>query len=660
MPGARSQRAAGSRAACAQAAYAPSTQFFPASCAATCAFEDKLFRRLPDTPSPKSGGNRVTQWADVVLSGVRRRAAPRPAAARGRPRGGASPRRSSELSTPNSRPTPPAPRRGPQIRANIGKMNPPLIARTLGVYSTAVYDAVAVCANGIRMAPVYADRAINNGRCKSGGATLDTAISGAAYNAITSLFGSYQAFLEPAALASTLALASQFLNATGDDPASPAFAAGAGAASAVFGASQADGFLAAPAQPPAIAQTIAVTTDPATCAAGGLWQRLCVPPRAALPTPAAIASAGAYPPPAGSGAAAIACASQRFAGLAAATAVPFALPSAGALLPTLPGPDALGSDASNAEMDQVLSISGSLSDFEKTVAEFWADGPDTTAPPGHWFRIAVQQSSLRGVPMWRQAILLFAVGNALRDAGVAAWAAKAATRSARPLTGIQCRKANQTLQAWRGPYIGNGPRPGSQWQPFQLLSFVTPPFPGYVSGHSTFSAAAAEVLTRYLGGDYGGPSCARLAAGGSTIEPKVADPAAPGYAAGLTDAPAADGGRGRGYSPSTDVVLCWGTFTDAAQQSGVSRLYGGIHVQKDNADGLALGKAVAAAVISKVNTFTGPAFDSQSGFSASMTAVSADYTVSTVSTFDQGLGAYAGSVDSTGEVFFGTTATTDA
>jgi hypothetical protein len=63
-------------------------------------------------------------------------------------------------------------------------------------------------------------------------------------------------------------------------------------------------------------------------------------------------------------------------------------------------------------------------------------------------------------------------------------------------------------------------------------------------------------------------------------EPKVTDPAAPGYAAGFSNVPGAQGGRGPGFSPSTDVVLCWSSFTDAATQSGMSRLYGGIHVMK--------------------------------------------------------------------------------
>jgi hypothetical protein len=217
--------------------------------------------------------------------------------------------------------------------------------------------------------------------------------------------------------------------------------------------------------------------------------------------------------------------------------------------------------------------------------------------------LSQEESNLRSLPMPRQAVLLLAIGNALRDAGIAAWAAKAATRSARPLTGIQCHAGNASVQGWRGPYLGNGPRPGATWQPYQMLSFVTPPFPGYVSGHSTFSAASAEVLARFFNSDkFKGAACYRRAAGSSMVEPKITDPSAPRYAAGLTDAPAADGGRGRGFSPSTDVVLCWDTFGEAAAQSGVSRLYGGIHVMKDNTDGLALGKAVGAAVADKVDT----------------------------------------------------------
>lgn len=100
--------------------------------------------------------------------------------------------------------------------------------------------------------------------------------------------------------------------------------------------------------------------------------------------------------------------------------------------------------------------------------------------------------------MDKTVVLLLALGNALQDAGIAAWSAKAKWASSRPITALQCMYQGQQVTAWKGPYLGVGARAGSTWQPYQAITFVTPPFPGYISGHSTFSAAAARVLTRYV------------------------------------------------------------------------------------------------------------------------------------------------------------------
>jgi hypothetical protein len=94
------------------------------------------------------------------------------------------------------------------------------------------------------------------------------------------------------------------------------------------------------------------------------------------------------------------------------------------------------------------------------------------------------------------------VGLSLHEAGLLSWELKIKHMGSRPITGIQClvgrnsAAANSSARtgiAWRGPYMGVGKRDLSTWQPYQPLDFVTPPFAGYVSGHATFSAAAAEV-----------------------------------------------------------------------------------------------------------------------------------------------------------------------
>jgi len=120
------------------------------------------------------------------------------------------------------------------------------------------------------------------------------------------------------------------------------------------------------------------------------------------------------------------------------------------------------------------------------------------------------------------------------------------------------------------------------WIPYQQPTFVTPAFPGYVSGHSTFSRAAAEVMTAMTGSPYfpGGVS-------GYTRE------------AGSLDFEA---------GPTTDVVLEWATYYDAADQAGQSRLWGGIHISADDLNGRRTGAACGLAAWTRATGyFTGAA-----------------------------------------------------
>ena len=79
-----------------------------------------------------------------------------------------------------------------------------------------------------------------------------------------------------------------------------------------------------------------------------------------------------------------------------------------------------------------------MDDVDKIIAEYWADGPDTTAPPGHWFKIAADAALTEGLSQTQTAQLLFVVGHAMNDAGVASWRTKFTFNYARPLTMIQC------------------------------------------------------------------------------------------------------------------------------------------------------------------------------------------------------------------------------
>ena len=115
----------------------------------------------------------------------------------------------------------------------------------------------------------------------------------------------------------------------------------------------------------------------------------------------------------------------------------------------------------------------------------------------------------------------------------------------------------RTIRAWAGPYQGTKSIDGGTWFPYQPATFPTPPFPEYSSGHSNFSAAGAEILKRFTNSDAFGATVT-LAAGSSKVE--------------------------SGAVPTSDVTLSWPTFSDAADQAGISRRYGGIHFEQGDLD----------------------------------------------------------------------------
>ena len=267
-------------------------------------------------------------------------------------------------------------------------------------------------------------------------------------------------------------------------------------------------------------------------------------------------------------------------------------------------------------------------DFVRALTEFWADGPDSETPPGHWNTItnAVTDSPgfqrrIGGVgplldPLEWDVKTYLALNGAVHDAAVAAWGVKGYYDGVRPISMIRYmgglgqssdptapsydpeglplepglvevitpassapgerheRLADHVgeiaIRTWTGspddPETGIGGVDwirAVEWLPYQRPTFVTPAFPGYVSGHSSFSRAAAEVLTALTGSEYfpGGLGTWTTPAGGLEVE----------------------------AGPTTDVQLQWATYFDAADQAGVSRLYGGIHPPVDDLMGRLLG-----------------------------------------------------------------------
>jgi len=275
--------------------------------------------------------------------------------------------------------------------------------------------------------------------------------------------------------------------------------------------------------------------------------------------------------------------------------VPFALESGDQFRP--PAPPLLGSDepyadalgavstndeAYRTQAAQVLAYSAALDDEHKVIAEFWADGPHTWTPPGHWIQLAIGVSIRDGHGVDEDVCMYMALAGALLDAGIAAWDAKRAHDYVRPVTAIQHLYGGTPIEAWVGPDQGQGTIDGSAWRPYQASTFVTPPFAEYVSGHSAFSAAAAEVLAGYTGSDRMYDGWTRLGR----------DYDGDGYEDKFGRHLATPGSLIFETGPTEPVELRWDTFREAADEAGVSRLYGGIHFQDGDLRGREVGRAV--------------------------------------------------------------------
>jgi len=271
---------------------------------------------------------------------------------------------------------------------------------------------------------------------------------------------------------------------------------------------------------------------------------------------------------------------------------PFALRSADQFLPAAPESflDNTG-NLNQGYVDQALEVinySANLTDEEKVIAEYWADGPRTVLPPGHWQIFGQYVSKRDNLSLDDNVKLFFGLGNAVFDASIASWDAKVHYDYIRPITAIRHLAENNLLPtddpnvrinadgkteiyAWGGPEQGSQWILGTDWLPYQDITFLTPPFAEYVSGHSTFSMAAAEVLRQYTGSDSFG-LCHVEPAGSSTFESNT---------------------------PGKPVELCWDTFTAAADEAGLSRLYGGIHFKDGDVNGRFMGREIGNEVWKK-------------------------------------------------------------
>lgn len=278
-------------------------------------------------------------------------------------------------------------------------------------------------------------------------------------------------------------------------------------------------------------------------------------------------------------------------------------------------------------------------DYGRVLAEFWADGPDSETPPGHWFTILnyvndhpLFERRYRGQgpvldPLEWDVKAYLVLGGAMHDAAVTAWGIKGWHDYIRPISALrymaglgqssdpdapkyheaglplvpgfieQVQEGDELIRisgaavgdikfrAWRGPAWIYDVRTdearvnwilAEDWWPYQRPSFVTPPFAGYISGHSTFSRAAAEVMTLLTGDAF--------------------------FPGGLGEFHA-EKGEFLVFEdgPSVDVTLQWATYRDASDQTSLSRIWGGIHPPVDDIPGRRIGYRVGHDAFAKAD-----------------------------------------------------------
>ena len=230
-----------------------------------------------------------------------------------------------------------------------------------------------------------------------------------------------------------------------------------------------------------------------------------------------------------------------------------------------PGPPPMiGSKQLEAEVREVIELQANLSDEQKALVEFMRDGPSSVQQAGHWLIFAQAVSRRDQHDLDTDVKMYFYNQVVAMDAFIAAWDSKMYYDFARPYALVHKYYEDQVIKAWGGPEKGMTEMEGQQWRPYSPETFLCPPFPSYVSGHSCISGACGEALKIFTGSDEFGEKV-KLVPGALTEPNNLGD----------------------------TVTLYFPTFTETAEMAGISRVLGGYHIQADNVAGLELGRNVA-------------------------------------------------------------------
>lgn len=259
---------------------------------------------------------------------------------------------------------------------------------------------------------------------------------------------------------------------------------------------------------------------------------------------------------------------------------PFALERADQFRP--PEPPKWNSEKLKREIEETAIVNAHLTLEQKAIVEFMREGPRSTGQSGHWLQLAQDVSRRDKNNLDQDIKLFFSVGNVVMDAFIACWEAKRYYDTGRPYWWVRMQYKGKQIDSWGGPGKGLVRLPAEQWLPYSPPNFLTPPFPGYTSGHATASGAASRMLELFTGSDYFGVT-AFQEAGFLTGE---ADFDASQMQA-INKKPAALS------NSSKKIRLDIPSFTYAAEMAALSRLWGGYHIRTDNEEGLILGRKIA-------------------------------------------------------------------
>ena len=247
---------------------------------------------------------------------------------------------------------------------------------------------------------------------------------------------------------------------------------------------------------------------------------------------------------------------------------PFALDSASQFRP--PPPPKMGDPELERQVREVVDLQAHLTNEQKALVEFMRDGPRSVQQAGHWLIFSRDVSIRDEHTLDEDVKMYFIVSTTAMDCFIANWEEKYFYDNSRPYQQVHYIMGKEDITAWAGPNKGMVKMKGSEWRPYSPDYFLCPPFPAYVSGHSTVSGGCSKALELFTGSDVYGKEV-RLLPGWLT-EP------------GITQ---------------DSITLKFPTFSSTAEQAGLSRVLGGYHIMVDNTEGLKLGRRVADVVYRK-------------------------------------------------------------